>query len=137
MENYKVDNSNDDITIEVKVSTQGIVSTRVNQRRPSASFDVITKSTEPPNSNAKGRIIEKRIGQAKAVFGQEIQVDTIIRLDLIPETNWPTAFDNLSIEYILRGGVDGTIVFKITDDEKEKTTSGKLIRATKEIKFTN
>lgn len=137
MENYVVNNSNDDITIEVNVSTPGIVSTRVNQRRPPADFEVISKSTEPPNSNAKGRIIEKRVGQSKSVVGQEIQIDTVIRLDLIPKIDWPTIFENLSIEYILRGGVNGETVLEVKDDEKEKTTSGKTIRVIKEIKFIN
>ena len=135
MENYRVDDSNDDITIEVNVSVPGIVSTRINQRRPPSNFEVITKSVDPPNSNAIGRIIEKRIGQSKAVLGQEIQIDTIIRLDLIKEEDWSTIFNNLSVEYIIRGGIEGELVLSVNDDDKEKTTSGKTIRVTKEIKF--
>lgn len=137
MDEYRVDNSNDDVTIEVNVSVPGIVSTRVNQRRPPADFEVVSKSTDPPNSNAKGRIIEKRIGQAKAVLGQEIQIDTVIKLDLIPEENWPDIFNNLSIGYTLRGGINGETTIDIEEGEKEKTTSGKTIRVIKEIKFTN
>lgn len=133
---YLLNNNEDDITVEVNVSTRGIVSTEVVRFITKTNFIIIARSTEPPNANGKGKISQRSVGQSNLMAGNILEAFTLIRLDPVPKAEWPAVFENLVIEYTLRGGAEGGKIFQLEADDKEKSSTGRTIQATKRIKLT-
>jgi len=127
---YHLNDNNSSIFIKVNVSTPGIALTQVMKRRQCGSFEDIRKST-----GASGMIPRTLIGKANLVRDCVLEVTTIIDLQTIPKLQWPSAFENLVIEYTMEGGADGPQAFPCDIDDKKKSATGKIIVVTKAIRL--
>jgi hypothetical protein len=132
---YKLGDGNADILIEVLLFTRGIVSTDIARKLQGSAFVTIAKSTEPPNANGKGMITERTIGKAGMLADAELDIFSSIRLDLIPGSEWETLFKTLDMLVVIQGGADGPRNFKLMDEEKEKSGSGKTMTAHMRLKL--
>lgn len=125
--NYSLGNVSNDITFEVMVATRGIVSTEVARKLSGSVFITQAKSVEPPNANGKGMITQRSLGFSEILDGSELIVFTVVRLDLVPQNEWDTMYENFSIELVLNGGGEGRKVFTITNKEKDRTSTGETM----------
>lgn len=112
------------------VSTQGSADTFVVKRRSGGSNELLIES---PKSD--GIIRKKVIGVSNILAGSVLEIKTMINLQNIPEENWQAAFDNLSIDYTMDGGADGTQEFEFDKDDIAKDKSGQFIVVSKPVKI--
>jgi hypothetical protein len=119
------------IFLEVTVSTPGEATTVAWSVTAGSSTEVAANDVTDPT----GYIPKTKIGNA-SLAGSDIEIRTIIDLSLVDPTIWESAYTNLSVLYMMSGGVTPQ-QFECADGNKSKNASGSLIRVVKIIHVTN
>jgi len=125
--NYVVQGNNP-VSIKVNVSASGVSHTTVRMQDNTISAN----SGEDPT----GLIPLTPVGNGNDIKGTTCDSITTIDLGGVDPTQWQSIFDNLTINYTLSGGMNGDDTFGLdADDDKGKSTTGKIIVVQKLISF--
>ena len=126
-ENYILSNNNNDVSIEVNVSTPGIATTKVF-KITAAEIEEIKRS-----QNASGDIEPTNIDKANTLNNTLIKVTDDIDLKDVAKALWQSCFDNLVIQYTMRGGTNGAETFTCKNEEKSQSNDKRFIGCEKRI----
>lgn len=127
-ETYHVGANNGAITLSVAVSTPGIADTDPALIDSNGNTNFLNCISGPT-----GNLNNVNVGNAAALIGQGLAINTTIDLQSVASNLWPTLFNSLVVHYTLSGGADGTKTFTLAADEKAADPTGQFINASKII----
>ncbi|HYK43682.1 MAG TPA: hypothetical protein VEV83_00845 [Parafilimonas sp.] len=126
-ENYILSNNSNDVSIEVNVSTPGIAITKVFKITP-VEIEEIKRSED-----GTGDIEPTDIDKASTLNNTLIKITEDIDLKNVAQDLWQSCFDNLVIQYTMRGGINGAETFTCKNEEKSQSNNKRFIGCEKRI----
>jgi hypothetical protein len=127
---YETGIDTNQITLGVKVGTEGTAYTSANIIRSGGQQTKIAESNEE-----SGNISEKNIGNSSDLRNSYLIVRTIIDLSNIDKSLWSNLKENLVIRYQLSGGFSANQVYNQDLDDINTSPEGKIIIVTKPIEL--
>jgi hypothetical protein len=126
-ETYHLGTTSAPIKLSVAVSTPGIADT------DPALINNGTITFIPCVSGPTGNLTNLAVGDAVALNGQSLGINTAIDLKPAASSLWPTLLNSLIIHYSISGGADGTKIYTLASTEKAADATGEFITANKLI----